>query len=71
MAVLGYLVSNEVNFRNRTEETRGQTYVPKILRLYAVLQMGQEKTNMLYIVRLVSNGFTSFPELLYLCFADR
>jgi len=47
MAVLGDLISNEVSFRNHTEETKGQTNVPKKLRLDAVLQIGHEKTNSL------------------------
>jgi hypothetical protein len=33
MALLGDLISNEVNFRTHTEEIRGQIYAMKKLRL--------------------------------------
>jgi len=36
-ALLGDLISNKVNFRNNTEEIRGQTYVLKKVRLGIVL----------------------------------
>ena len=37
MALLGDLISNEVNFRNHIQGIRGQTYVLKKLRLSVVL----------------------------------